>query len=63
MDNKADEICLECGHRRGYHDGMGCTDQLPDGTPCPCSIAIDMPGSEPHFLPIAEIQAKLILEE
>ena len=45
------EICLECGHLKGYHDGAGCTDHLPNSDPCPCTICVDMPGCEPHQLP------------
>jgi len=50
LDREADDICLECGHRRGYHDGAGCTAGLPNGDPCPCKTCLDMP-SEPFQLP------------
>jgi hypothetical protein len=46
----SDDICLECGHRRGYHDGAGCAGSLPNGAPCPCRTCVDMPSSEPHQL-------------
>lgn len=38
---RADEICVMCGHRRGYHDGAGCTDELADGSPCRCDLYVD----------------------
>lgn len=43
-----DELCPGCLHKREYHDGAGCTDQMPDGSPCLCLICIDMPGDEPR---------------
>lgn len=51
MSERSDEICLECGHRRGRHDGAGCTEELPDGSPCPCTTCIDMPSDEPTTMP------------
>ena len=51
MTEVSDEICLECGHRRGVHDGAGCSHWLPDDSPCPCTICIDMPSSEPTVFP------------
>lgn len=51
IDREIDDICLECGHRRGYHDGAGCTAKLPNGAPCLCRICVDMPSSEPFRLP------------
>ncbi len=56
----ADDICLECGHRRGYHDGAGCSAQLPDGSPCGCLVVVDMPDSEPIELP--EVYSGLFTE-
>ncbi len=50
MGKSPDDICLECGHRRGFHDGIGCNDQLPNGQPCTCRVHIDMPSSEPRPL-------------
>jgi len=40
----ADDICTECGHRRGYHDWIGCNDQLPNGGPCPCTVRVTLRG-------------------
>lgn len=51
INPEADDICLECRHRRGDHDGAGCTAQLPNGDPCPCRTCVDMPNSEPSSLP------------
>ena len=47
VEKSPDDICLECGHRRGYHDGAGCSASLPNSDPCPCRTCVDMPSSEP----------------
>ncbi|KKL20360.1 hypothetical protein LCGC14_2456260, partial [marine sediment metagenome] len=56
----SDEICLECSHRRGYHDGAGCTEALPDGSPCPCATCLNMPSSEPTDFPAERLRQKLM---
>lgn len=51
IDKAANDLCLECWHRRGFHDGAGCNAQLPNGDPCPCTTCVDMPSSEPCQMP------------
>jgi hypothetical protein len=51
INPEADDICLECGHRRGDHDGIGCNARLPNGDPCLCRTCVDMPNSKPSSLP------------
>lgn len=62
MPDQSEEICLECGHRRGDHDGAGCNFQI-QGMPCHCETTIDMPGSQPSFFPSAAIAAQMRINE
>ncbi len=54
---EAEDICLECGHRRGLHDGAGCTASLPNGDPCLCRTCVDMPSCKPYELLLGEPEA------
>lgn len=42
--NSPDDICVDCGHRRADHDGIGCTDTSLTGDPCLCRNCLDMPS-------------------
>lgn len=46
LNDWADDICMECGHRRGYHDGIGCNDQILNGDPCLCKVKVNLRGEE-----------------
>ena len=59
MMNSSDDICLECGHKRSHHDGIGCNDQNPDGSPCLCDVCVDKPSSEATLLPTERLRAIL----
>jgi len=40
---KYNDYC-ECGHRRGYHDDIGCNDTMPNGDPCECGVCVKFEG-------------------